>query len=71
MVTLLVASCCVALTSRNVNTVTADILTGEGILYNRTSILAEVPVMNQSLRAKMTVQQKQEEIRRGESLCVS
>ena len=48
VVTLLVASCRIALASGNVNAVTPDILlTGEG----------------------MTVQQEQEENRRGESLC--
>ena len=67
VVALLVASCCIALTSGNVNAVTADILlTGEGMAYNRASILAEVPMMYQSLKAKMTVQREREENRRGE-----
>jgi hypothetical protein len=51
VLTLLVASCCIALTSGNVNAVTADILTGEGMAYNRASRLAEVPAMYQSLKA--------------------
>ena len=62
----LVASWRTALTSGNVNAVTADILTGEGMAYNRASILAEVPMMYQSLKAKMTVQREREENRRGE-----
>ena len=71
VIALLVASCCIALASGNVNAVTADILTCEGMVYSRASILTEVPMMYQSLKAKMTargmtVQQEQEENQRGE-----
>jgi hypothetical protein len=61
VVTFLVASWRTALTSGNVNAVTADILTGEGIVYNRASIHIE---------AKMAARQEPEENRRGELLCV-
>ena len=71
VITLLVASCCIALASGNVNAVTADTLTWEGMAYNRASILTEVPMMYRSLQAKMTVrgiavQQELEENQRGE-----
>lgn len=71
MITLLVASCCIALASGNVNAVTADVLTCERMVCGRAGILTEVPMMHQSLKAKttargMTVQQEQEENRRGE-----
>ena len=71
VITLLVASCCIALASGNVNAVTADILNCEGMVYSRASILTEAPMMYQSLKAKMTprgmtVQQEQEENQRGE-----
>ena len=71
VVTLPVASCYVARASGNVNAETADILTCEGMVYSRASILTEVPMMYQSLKAKMTargmtVQQEQEENQRGE-----
>jgi hypothetical protein len=59
VVTFLVASCCIALTPGNVNTVTADILTGEGMV-----------AMYQSLKAKISVRREREEKRRGELLCV-
>ena len=71
MVTLLVASCCIALASGNVIAVTADMLTGEGMVCNPASILAEVPMMYRSFKAKMTVQREREENQRGESLCAS
>jgi hypothetical protein len=61
VVRLPVASCCVARASGNVNAVTADILTREGMARNRASILIE---------AKMTVRREREENRRGELLCV-
>ena len=51
VITLLVASCFIALASGNVNAVTADILTGEGMAYNRAWRLAEVPAMYQGLKA--------------------
>ena len=70
VITLLVASCCIALASGNVNAVTADILTCEGMVYSRASILTEAPMMHQSLKAKMTARQEREENRRGELLCV-
>jgi hypothetical protein len=60
-IVVLVASWRTALTSGNVNAVTADILTGEGMVYSRASILIE---------AKMTARQEREENRRGELLCV-
>jgi hypothetical protein len=68
VVTLLVASCCIALASGNVNAVTVDTLTYEGMAYNCASILTEVPIMYR--QAKMTargitVQQEQEENQRG------
>ena len=70
VVTLLVASCRIALASGNLNAATADILTCEGMVYSRASILTGVPMMHPSLKAKMTVRQEQEENQRGESLCV-
>jgi hypothetical protein len=44
--------------------------------FSRTSILTEVPLIHQSLEAKitasgMTVQREQEENQRGEQLCAS
>jgi hypothetical protein len=42
--TLLVASCCIALTSGNVNAVTADTLACEAMVHECASILTEVPV---------------------------
>jgi hypothetical protein len=68
--TLLVASCCIALTSGNVNAVTADILACEAMEHERASMLTEVPVTYQSPKAKMMVPQEQEENQRGELLCV-
>ncbi len=66
VVTLLVARCRTALASGNVNAVTADGLTCDGMGYNRASILTEVPVKHQGLKARMTVRQEQEENQRGE-----
>jgi hypothetical protein len=51
--------------------VTADMLTGEGMVCNPASILAEVPMMYRSLKEKMAVQREQEENQRRESLCAS
>jgi hypothetical protein len=64
--TLLVATCCIALTSGNVTAVTADLLACEARVHERASILTEGPVTQQSLKLKMMVPQEQEENQRGE-----
>ena len=54
-----VASCYVAWAPGNVNAVTADLLTGDGMAHNRASIF---------IGAKMTVRQEREKNQRGELL---
>jgi hypothetical protein len=64
--TLLVASCCIALTLGKLNAATAGISACAALEHERASILTEVPVTCQRLKAKMMVPQGQEVNQRGE-----